>query len=74
MDSLAKLNKSKGECMTQREKSYWAAHKRKQGYEWIVVHWNDKWNGWIESQPMNYWAACAAVKAAREEARQNEKI
>lgn len=53
--------------MTQREKDYRAAHKRKQGYEWIVVSWDNDWNGWVESQPMNYWAACSAVKAARED-------
>ena len=56
--------------MTQREKDYRAAHKRRQGYQWIVVHWNDKWNGWVESQPMNYFAACEAVRVAREEARE----
>ncbi len=55
--------------MTQKEKDYRAAHKRKQGYQWIVVHWDYQLDGWVESQPMTYWAACSAVKAAREEAR-----
>lgn len=60
--------------MNQRDKDYRAAHKVRWGTGWKVVHWNDAYQGWSESHEMDYFAACSAVRAAREEAREKEAM
>ena len=36
----------------------------RQGDQWIVSQWSDHYQAWVLSNPMDYWAAKAAVGTA----------
>lgn len=42
------------------------ATKYRQGTGWVVSLYNPKYDGWVLSNEMSYWGACASVKEARE--------
>lgn len=42
------------------------ASKYRQGSGWIVSSYIPQYDGWMTSDEMSYWRACASVKFARE--------
>lgn len=42
------------------------ANKHRQGAGWVTSIYSEYYDAWVESGEMNYWAACRAVKEARE--------
>lgn len=42
------------------------ASKYREGTGWIVSSYCPKYDGWVASSRMTYWAACASLKECRE--------
>lgn len=49
-------------------------HAYRQGNQWIVYKWSDRYRAWLESKPVGYWTAIKAIHDVRETRKRGEYV